>query len=381
MAEVKWIKITTDMFDNRKIRYMRKLPDGNNMVLIWVMLLTMAGRCNSGGLIFLTENIPYTPKMLADELGFEENTVKLALSALERLEMLTTDDGNFKVAGWDEYQNTSRMVELREYNRLAQQKTRERKKELSNDTIRVDEFDNVNDNVNDRKLTSQECQDTDIDIEIEIDNKRTIVPNQTTKEQLSLLNSDGTNDLALPGCASDPIQPMIQPSCDPVCDPVYDPEDSKALYCIVGKSVSERFDEFWSIYPRRMAKQQAVSAWKKIKTQETVDRILADIQRRMDGKEWRKDNQTYIPYPATYLNGERWKDEAADCEAKDSGASLNAPIVQKLQTFKTETELLSYVRNARTKNELQALSDDDVKCLMSRSETMRMYKDAMKRAK
>ena len=35
MAEVKWIKITTDMFDNRKIKHLRKLPDGNNIVLIW----------------------------------------------------------------------------------------------------------------------------------------------------------------------------------------------------------------------------------------------------------------------------------------------------------------------------------------------------------
>jgi hypothetical protein len=81
MAEVKWIKLTTDMFDNRKIKHLRKLPEGNSIVLIWVMLLTMAGRCNASGMIFLTENIPYTPKMLADELGFEENTVKLALEA------------------------------------------------------------------------------------------------------------------------------------------------------------------------------------------------------------------------------------------------------------------------------------------------------------
>ena len=83
------------MFDNRKIKHLRRLPEGNNIVLIWVMLLTMAGRCNAGGMIFLTENIPYTPKMLADELGFEENTVKLALDALEQLEMITTEESFF----------------------------------------------------------------------------------------------------------------------------------------------------------------------------------------------------------------------------------------------------------------------------------------------
>lgn len=130
MAEVKWVKITTDMFDNRKIKHLRKLPDGNNIVLIWVMLLTMAGRCNAGGMIFLTENIPYTTKMLADELGFEENTVKLALQALEQFSMIQTDQGYFTIAGWNEYQNIEGMDKIREQNRLRKQAQRARQKQL-----------------------------------------------------------------------------------------------------------------------------------------------------------------------------------------------------------------------------------------------------------
>lgn len=138
LAEIKWIKITTDMFDNRKIKHLRRLPDGNNIVLIWVMLLTMAGRCNSSGMIFLTENIPYTPKMLADELDFEENTVQLALTALEQLNMIVTDQGFFTIAGWDEYQNIEGMDKIREQNRIRQAKFKARQKQLSG---------NVTDNV------------------------------------------------------------------------------------------------------------------------------------------------------------------------------------------------------------------------------------------
>ena len=130
MADVKWIKITTDMFDNRKIKHLRRLPDGNNIVLIWVMLLTMAGRCNSGGMIFLTENIPYTPKMLADELDFEENTVRLALEALERLGMVVMSNGCFTIAGWSEHQNIDGMDKIRESKRLAQARWRAKQKEL-----------------------------------------------------------------------------------------------------------------------------------------------------------------------------------------------------------------------------------------------------------
>lgn len=139
MAEVKWVKITTDMFDNRKIKYLRKLPDGNNIVLIWVMLITMAGRCNAGGKIFLTEDIPYTPKMLADELDFEENTVSLALEALERLNMIVTDrDGFLFILNWDEYQNAEGMERIKEQTRKRVAKHRENKRiEASNVTCNV----------------------------------------------------------------------------------------------------------------------------------------------------------------------------------------------------------------------------------------------------
>lgn len=155
MTEVKWIKITTDMFDNRKIRYLRRLPDGNNIVLIWVMLLTIAGRCNSGGKIFLTENIPYTTKMLADELDFKENTIKTALQALEQLNMVVINDDSFSVVGWKEYQNTDRLSEIREYNRIAKQKSRAKQ--------------NVIDNVKDMSLTCQRGHETDKDIDKEGD--------------------------------------------------------------------------------------------------------------------------------------------------------------------------------------------------------------------
>ena len=141
--EVKWIKITTDMFDNRKIRHLRRLPDGNNIVLIWVMLLTMAGRCNSGGMIFLTENIPYTPKMLADELDFEESTVLLALEALERLEMIVTDHGFFVIAGWEEHQNIDGMERLKEQKRLAQKRYREKQKALTSSVGDITEISRV----------------------------------------------------------------------------------------------------------------------------------------------------------------------------------------------------------------------------------------------
>lgn len=129
MSEVKWIKITTDMFENRKIRHLRKLPDGNNIVLIWVMLLTLAGKCNAGGMIFLTENIPYTSKMLADELDFEENTVTLALDALEKFGMIRRD-GFLVIEDWAAHQNADGLDKIREQTRERVARYREKQKAL-----------------------------------------------------------------------------------------------------------------------------------------------------------------------------------------------------------------------------------------------------------
>lgn len=131
MADVKWVKITTNMFDNRKIKHLRRLPDGNNVVLIWVMLLTMAGRCNAGGMVFLTENIPYTPKMLADELDFEENTVVLALRSLEQFGMICTDESCFRIANWEEYQNVEGLDLIREQTRKRVAKYRNKQKQAA----------------------------------------------------------------------------------------------------------------------------------------------------------------------------------------------------------------------------------------------------------
>lgn len=166
--EVKWIKITTDMFDNRKIRHLRRLPDGNSIVLIWVMLLTMAGRCNAGGMVFLTETIPYTPKMLADELDFEESTVTLALQALESLGMIIRDP--LSITNWEEYQNTEKMDRIREQGRLRKQK--QRALQGASRTCHADVTLDV---------TQCHATEEDIDIDKEIDTTSTI--SSTGKEE------------------------------------------------------------------------------------------------------------------------------------------------------------------------------------------------------
>lgn len=144
MGEVQWIKIYIDMFDKRKIKKLRRLPAGNELLLIWIMLLATAGKCNAGGMIYITENVPFTEEDLADELGFEVSTIKLAMKAFEELDMIaTSDDGFINVIGWEEYQNTDRLAELKEMNRKRVAAHRERKKLQSADVTECNVTSNV----------------------------------------------------------------------------------------------------------------------------------------------------------------------------------------------------------------------------------------------
>ena len=130
MAEVQWIKIYIDMFDKRKIKKLRRLPAGNELLLIWIMLLALAGKCNAGGMIHITESVPFTEDDLADELDFEVNTIRLALEAFEKLDMIEiTSQGFINILGWEEYQNIDGMEKIKEQNRERKRLQRERQKQ------------------------------------------------------------------------------------------------------------------------------------------------------------------------------------------------------------------------------------------------------------
>lgn len=171
MAKVSWIKIEIEMFSNRKIKQIRKMPEGNNIVLIWVMLLTMAGRCNSNGIIFLTENIPYTTKMLADELDFEESIIQLALTVLEKFGMITRGSELLSIPGWEEHQSADELEKIRDQNRKRVAEYRERQK---NKVALLCKKDDVTlqkrySNITVTKQNKNKDKDLELDLDTELD--------------------------------------------------------------------------------------------------------------------------------------------------------------------------------------------------------------------
>ena len=58
MAEVKWIKIVTDIFDDEKILLIESMPESDGIIVIWFKLLCLAGKQNNNGVFLINERIP-----------------------------------------------------------------------------------------------------------------------------------------------------------------------------------------------------------------------------------------------------------------------------------------------------------------------------------
>lgn len=130
MADVKWIKIVTDIFDNRKIRQIESLPDGDSIIVVWIKLLCLAGNTNDSGLVYFTREIPYTDQMLATTFNRPLTTVQMALRIFEQFEMIEVIDDFLHISNWEKYQNVEGMDKIREQNRLRKQRQRERQRQL-----------------------------------------------------------------------------------------------------------------------------------------------------------------------------------------------------------------------------------------------------------
>jgi len=129
--DVRWIRITTDMFDDEKIKIIESLPDADALLIIWVKMICQAGKVNADGWIFLADDVPYSPEELASIFNRPINTVKLAIATFERLRMIElSDDKGLLLVNFTEHQNIEGLQRIREGNKTRQQKLRDKRKVL-----------------------------------------------------------------------------------------------------------------------------------------------------------------------------------------------------------------------------------------------------------
>lgn len=129
MANVKWIKITTDIFDDEKILLIESLPDAYAIITVWFKLLCLAGKQNNSG-VFMMGKIAYTDKMLATIFRMKESTVTMALNTFEQFEMIEIVDGVITIPNWNKHQSLDAYESKKERDRLYQSQRRAKQRAL-----------------------------------------------------------------------------------------------------------------------------------------------------------------------------------------------------------------------------------------------------------
>ncbi len=134
MPDVKWIKITTDIFDDEKILMIESLPSADSIIVIWFKLLTFAGKQNNDGVFIMNNRIAYTDEMLASIFRRDINTVRLSLKTFEDFGMIDIIDNVITIPNWSKHQtldayekkkarDRERMARKREEQRLLAEKS------------------------------------------------------------------------------------------------------------------------------------------------------------------------------------------------------------------------------------------------------------------
>lgn len=195
MAEIQWIKLKVDMFDNEKIKLIEAMPDADSILVIWIKLLTYAGKVNSSGYILLTENIPMNEEELATIFNRPLNTIRYALQIFERYGMVERDNDAIRIKNWGSHQNVEGMDKIKEQNRIRKQRQREKKKE---ELPEIDKNKDSHVTSRDGHATEGEREeeleeDIDIDKEREREAKDSLSYNQEVYDILSDRGVDMSN--------------------------------------------------------------------------------------------------------------------------------------------------------------------------------------------
>ena len=103
-----FVQLDAELFNHRKIKQLRNLPEGDALVLFWIQLLCIAEKTQDDGQIYVTLNHPYSIHELAIEVGRSDEFVEKALQLFEEFQMISNEE-ELSIKNWEFYQNISKM--------------------------------------------------------------------------------------------------------------------------------------------------------------------------------------------------------------------------------------------------------------------------------
>jgi predicted phage replisome organizer len=244
MAKVEWIKTRVDLFEDEKIKLIESLPEGDTLLIIWMKLLAHAGKVNDGGYIYLKEGTPYTEQMLSIVYNRELSVIESALNIFSDFGMIERDEKGIYIVNWEKHQNMEGLEKIRKQTNERVKKHREHKKQQGKTVhIPLKEESNATCNVT---VTHGNATDKEEEREKEIKDKDQPVSRST--------------------------------------------------------SYTESFEQFWSIYPKKVGKQRAFSSWQQRTKETTPNELITAAQNYAKHCKSKGIAPDYIKHPNTFLS-------------------------------------------------------------------------------
>lgn len=268
MEKFYWLKLKKDFFKRHDIRIIESMPNGKDYILFYLKLICES--LDHDGSLRFSESIPYNEEMLSTITNTNPDVVRSAIKIFTELNMMEImDDGTYFMKEVNKLIGSSSQDEhTRESTRLRVQAYRERKREKQ---LQLSEND-------DEKRYSNVTSNGEIEKEIDIYKKESIIMDNNTKEK---------------------EEPLVE---NQLVDRPKNTTKSDIL-----DEVDMMFEEFWKEYPKKVDKKGCLTKFKRIsKIKDEFENIMNALREQKKSKQW-QDSQ-YIPHPKTWLNQERWKD-------------------------------------------------------------------------
>lgn len=129
-VNVDWVKLLTRTLQDEKIRMIRKMPEGDAIIVCFFQLIFMAGECNDGGNICISEGVSYNEEELAAVFDREIMITRLALVTMVRYRMIDFVSGEVLfLRQFEKHQNIEGLNHIKQINAARQQRYRDRRKD------------------------------------------------------------------------------------------------------------------------------------------------------------------------------------------------------------------------------------------------------------
>lgn len=355
-----WLKLKEDFFEEKQIKYLRKLPDGDKLVIAYLKMQLKS--LKTEGFIKYDSILPSNIEELSMILDEDINIITLLIKALQQVGAIEIlDDGSFYMIAMQdligkEGQSAERVRRFREKQKQNEVKMLDEPKIPKTNAQRQRQF---------RAKKNCEQKQHIPYIEDYINNKRyngnyyIVIQRDKFKcalcgsiENLCVHHIDGYDEH---DCTKSNENKMITlcrnchsnihagnkidedilnsidyyeesnemlPSnanvtkCNIEIEKEIDIDTEKEKEKEIDKKIEimdiweKQFEDFYKQYPRKVKKQDVKKWFNKNKpSKELFNKIIDSLNEFKKSKDWTKDNGQYIPHPTSWLNQKRWEDE------------------------------------------------------------------------